>query len=38
VVAAIEENPKAINHELVRLANRGEIVKGRRGVYDLPKI
>ena len=38
VVAAIEGNPKAINHELVRLANTGEIVKVRWGVYDLPKI
>ena len=37
VVAAIEGNPKAINHELVRLANTGEIVKVRWGVYALPK-
>ncbi len=36
VVAAIEGNPKAINHELVRLANTGEIVKVRWGVYALP--
>ncbi len=38
MVAAIEGNPKAINHELVRLANRGESVKVGRGMYDLPKI
>ena len=37
VVAAIEGNPKAINHELVRLAKTGEIVKVRWGVYALPK-
>lgn len=37
VVAAIDGNPKAINHELVRLANIGEIVKVRWGVYALPK-
>jgi len=37
VVAAIDGNPKAINHELVRLANVGEIVKVRWGVYALPK-
>lgn len=37
VVAAIDGNPKAINHELVRLANVGEIVKVRWGVYALPQ-
>ena len=37
VVAAIDGNPKAINHELVRLANTGEITKVRWGVYALPK-
>ena len=37
VAAAIDGNPKAINHELVRLANAGEIVKVRWGVYSLPK-
>ncbi len=36
VVAAIDGNPKAVNHELVRLANAGEIVKVRWGVYALP--
>ena len=38
VVAAIQGNPKAINHELVRLANTGEIEKVRWGVYALPKM
>ena len=37
VAAAIEGNPKAIHHELVRLTNTGEIVKVRWGVYALPK-
>ena len=37
VVAAIDGNPKAINHELVRLNKIGEIVKVRWGVYALPK-
>ena len=37
VVAAIDGNPKAINHELVRLAKTGEIAKVRWGVYALPK-
>lgn len=37
VVAAIEGNPKAVNHELARLAKVGEIVKVRWGVYALPK-
>lgn len=37
VVAAIDGNPKAINHELVRLDKIGEIVKVRWGVYALPK-
>ena len=35
-VAAIQGHPKAINTELTRLVNRGEIVKVRRGVYRLP--
>ena len=37
VVAAIDGNPKAINHELVRLDKIGEIVKVRWGVYALPQ-
>lgn len=36
LVAAIEGNPKAINNELTRLVETGEIVKVRRGVYALP--
>ena len=35
-VAAIQGHPKAINTELTRLVQRGEIVKIRRGVYKLP--
>ncbi len=34
---AIQGHPKAINTELTRLVNRGEIVKVKRGVYTLPK-
>ena len=37
VVAAIEGHPKAINTELTRLVNTGEIVKVKRGVYTLPE-
>ncbi len=37
VVAAIDGNPKAVRHELVRLANIGEIEKVRWGVYALRK-
>ena len=37
VVAAIDGNPKAINHELTRLNKIGEIAKVRWGVYALPK-
>ena len=36
LVAAIEGHPKAINNELTRLVETGEIVKVRRGVYALP--
>lgn len=36
-VAAIEGHPKAINNELSRLTETGEIVKVRRGVYALPQ-
>ena len=34
--AAIQGHPKAINTELTRLVDAGEIVKVRRGVYRLP--
>ena len=37
VIAAIEGNPNAIHHELVRLTKTGEIVKVRWGVYALRK-
>ena len=37
MIAAIEGNPKAIHHELVRLVKLGEIVKVRWGVYALPE-
>ena len=37
LVAAIQGHPKAINTELTRLVNTGEIVKIRRGVYRLPE-
>ena len=36
LVAAIEGHPKAINNELTRLVETGEIVKVQRGVYTLP--
>lgn len=36
LVAAIDGHPKAINNELTRLVETGEIVKVRRGVYALP--
>ena len=35
--AAIQGHPKAINTELTRLVNIGEIVKVKRGVYKLPE-
>ena len=35
-VKAIQGHPKAINTELTRLVERGEIVKVKRGVYKLP--
>ena len=38
ITAAIAGNPKAINTELTRLVNIGEIVKVKRGVYTLPKV
>ncbi|MDE0314732.1 MAG: hypothetical protein OXM61_07520 [Candidatus Poribacteria bacterium] len=37
IVEAIQGHPKAINKELTRLVNTGEIVKVKRGVYTLPK-
>ena len=37
IIAAIDGNPKAIHHELVRLTKMGEIVKVRWGVYALSK-
>ncbi|MDE0398986.1 MAG: type IV toxin-antitoxin system AbiEi family antitoxin domain-containing protein [Candidatus Poribacteria bacterium] len=37
LTAAIQGHPKAINTELTRLVDRGEIVKVRRGVYRLPE-
>ena len=37
LVAAIQGHPKAINTELTRLVDIGEIVKVRRGVYTLPE-
>ena len=37
LVASIEGHPKAINNELTRLVNAGEIAKVRRGVYTLPQ-
>ena len=38
LVAAIQGHPKAINTELTRLVNAGEIVRVRRGVYRLPEL
>ena len=37
IVEAIQGHPKAINTELTRLVNMGEIVKVKRGVYTLPE-
>ena len=37
LTAAIQGHPKAINTELTRLVNAGEIVKVRRGLYKLPE-
>ena len=37
ITAAIKGNPKAINTELTRLVNKGEIVKVKRGLYTLPE-
>lgn len=37
LVAAIDGHPKAINNELTRLVEAGEIVKVRRAVYALPE-
>ena len=37
LAAAIQGHPKAINTELTRLVNIGEIVKIRRGLYRLPE-
>ncbi|MDE0684186.1 MAG: type IV toxin-antitoxin system AbiEi family antitoxin domain-containing protein, partial [Candidatus Poribacteria bacterium] len=37
LAAAIQGHPRAINTELTRLVERGEIVKVRRGVYRLPE-
>ena len=37
ITEAIEGNPKAINTELTRLVNLGEIEKVKRGLYTLPE-
>ena len=37
IVEAIQGHPKAINTELTRLVNTGEIVKIKRGLYTLPE-
>ena len=37
LAAAIQGHPKAINNELTRLVEMGEIVKVQRGLYALPK-
>ena len=37
ITAAIQGNPKAINTELTRLVNKGDIVKVKRGLYTLPE-
>ena len=37
LVEVIEGNRKGIHNELTRLTRNGEIVKVRRGVYDLPE-
>ena len=36
IVAEIKGHPKAINTELTRLVNKGDIVKVKRGLYKLP--
>ena len=38
LAAAIQGHPKAINTELTRLVDIGEIVKVKRGVYKLPDV
>ena len=37
IAEAIQGHPKAINTELTRLVNNGDIVKVKRGLYTLPK-
>ena len=37
ITDAIEGHPKAINNELTRLVDKGDIVKVKRGLYTLPK-
>ena len=37
IVEAIQGHPKAINTELTRLVNKGDIVKVKLGLYTLPK-
>ena len=37
LVSAIDGHPKAINNELTRLVDTGEIVRVKRGVYALPE-
>ena len=37
IVEAIQGHPKAINTELTRLVNTGDIVKVKRGLYTLPE-
>ena len=37
IAQAIQGHPKAINTELTRLVNNGEIVKVKRGLYTLPE-
>ncbi len=38
LTTAIQGHPKAINTELTRLVNRGEIIKIKRGLYKLPEM
>ncbi|MYF99669.1 hypothetical protein F4212_11155 [Candidatus Poribacteria bacterium] len=38
IAAAIQGHPKAINTELTRLVNTGDIIKIKRGVYTLPEV
>ncbi|MYG00133.1 hypothetical protein F4212_13510 [Candidatus Poribacteria bacterium] len=38
IVESIQGHPKAINTELTRLVNTGDIVKIKRGVYTLPEM